>query len=80
MFVPRELDRQAWGQGSSAHLRAGETCSWQEASEDGGLGQSPGGTCLSAQAFPVPPSMSASAHCFPSGPVVHRKESQGQDT
>lgn len=51
MFVPRELDHLAWGQGSCTHLREGETCSWQEAAEDSGLGQSPRDTCMGAQAF-----------------------------
>lgn len=68
------------GPGLLRTVEGGGDLLMQEALEDGGLGQSPGGTCLSVQAFPVPPSMSASAHCFRSGPVMHRKESQGQDT
>ena len=42
LFVSRELDGQAWGQGFYAHLREGETRSLQEAAENDSMGQSPG--------------------------------------
>ena len=41
LFVSRELDGQAWGQGFYAHLREGETRSLQEAAENDSMGQSP---------------------------------------